>query len=251
MLGAVGLAADHDPRVAVLAFEAREMAGENRRRHDRPALPIRHQVAPVRASGRLGGRGDDLEILGAVSVGENDELIVPVADVVAQAMLTRSDQHGRSVGMRGVDQPDFVGLPAPGGDRHETMAAQGIERDRERLILLLVDQHVGRRVVADPMAIDQELAMVCGVAHVEQGAAVRGPRKARCAGNDVRQVAAARDVANAQRVLFGAAFIDLVGVEPVVGAVLDSCPAKNNAFRPRAPLHRAATPPARRRQACA
>ena len=83
-----GRAVAHDnARQAVLALEADEEILEGEKRKDQPAGLVRDEFLPVRAR-RVGDRRrHDLEVLGAVGIGEDEEDVAAFLQVVLQPGL--------------------------------------------------------------------------------------------------------------------------------------------------------------------
>ncbi len=94
----------------VLALEPHEMAGERHVEEDHDARPVRDELAPVPAFGRGERRRDDLEILGAVGVRQDDEVAAVVLDRIEHARVARGDEAGRGARVLAVEQPDLRGL---------------------------------------------------------------------------------------------------------------------------------------------
>ena len=81
--------ADHDLRQAVLAFQPDEMAGIGHVGEDQRARLVRHDVAPVLLARFVNRRFHDLEILGAVVIGEDVEDIAALGHRIFDAGLAR------------------------------------------------------------------------------------------------------------------------------------------------------------------
>src|SRR3546814_3951506 len=93
--------------------------------------------APVLPPRRVERRLDDLEVDGAIGVGENKEAPVVVADVVLDAALPRRDQARRAFRRVGLDHPHLRGGVVVRGDDDVAVALGLAEVDEEAGIGLL------------------------------------------------------------------------------------------------------------------
>ena len=84
--------ADDDARQAVLALEADEIIGKQRKGDDHAARLMAHFIDPEILAGRPQRRADDFEILGAVCVGANVKPVAAMLDLITQAWRARLDQ---------------------------------------------------------------------------------------------------------------------------------------------------------------
>ena len=95
----------------------------------------------MRAPGRCHRRGHDLEVLGAVRVGQDDQAVAVMLDVVLQLRRARLDEARRRADAVGaVEEPDFGGLVVARFDQHEGVGLRDAELHEEAGILLLVDR---------------------------------------------------------------------------------------------------------------
>jgi len=213
----------HDAREAVLALEPHQMPAKGGDGEDQPAGLVRHQLAPVGARGRGERRGDDLEVLRPVRIGLDEEALRSlevrmVLDAVSQPDGARLDEARGRLDVLEVEEMDLAGLVVAAGDQAETAGLGAAERDEEALVRLFIDQHVGGRVGADDMAID-EARPVLGVApHIIEVVRIRAPQYvAGGLGDTVGQVASAGEVAHPQGEIFRAGFVSAPGEPAMVG----------------------------------
>ncbi len=250
MLAAISPAADHQPLMPLLTLQGNKMAGQGDRLDDPASLPMRHQITPILPPWRRGWRGDDLEVRGFVHVGAYHQAIAPIVEVIADVGLARGDQHRLAVGTRGIDQPLLRGIAVRGRDHDEPLGPGAVDGDLEAEIVLLVDLLIACGIGPQAMPIDEARSMIFVTLHVEQRVAGLRPCERCDVGDDLRQVASAADIANAQVVVFGAAVIGEIRVEPVVGTVLMLAERKISlAFGERGSVEQQFLGPARSRHA--
>ena len=107
---------------------------------DHHARPVRDEIAPVVGSGRASGVGDDLEVLGAVGVGQDHEVgrrgARPRSARSGRAAATSTRRRGR---VGAVDQPDLGGLVVADRDGQEAARRGHVD----------VDEPAGRRLLVD------------------------------------------------------------------------------------------------------
>ena len=85
------------------------------------------ELRPVLAT-RVGNRrGHDLEVLGAVRVGQHEEDVAAFLQIVLQARLARRDQLGRGGGLLRVKEAVLGGLVVVDGD-HDPRCGRGCRR---------------------------------------------------------------------------------------------------------------------------
>ena len=97
----------------------------------------------LRASGRGERRRDDLEILGAVGVGQDDEVAAVMLHSYRHAGVARGDEPGRRARVGAVEQPDLGGLVVARPSMHDEGAGLGhVEIDEQAGFGLLVDERV-------------------------------------------------------------------------------------------------------------
>jgi hypothetical protein len=88
--------ADPDATQAVRPLEQHEVAGEGVDPAQLHVRPVGDEVGPVLAPGRRLRRLDELEVLGAVGVGDDEEAVAVVLDVVLDVLLPRGRRPGTS-----------------------------------------------------------------------------------------------------------------------------------------------------------
>ena len=207
----------------------RSLGGSAGRNRGCPRRPL-GRLCPDRRLGRAGNgfapfqrRLDDLEVLGPVRVGEDDQPVAVVGDVVLDARLARGDEGRRVAGAVRIDQPHLAGDVVVRVDQQETARFGEGDVHEESRVRFLVDERVARGIVAEPMAEDPARAMVVVELGVEEGAAVRRPLEgARAALDHVVEPPARVEVLHAQRVELRAARIDGPAEAPVVVGMVAS-----------------------------
>ena len=179
VLFAGGEVADDDRGQRVGALQPDHVAGIELDIEHVDALAIRNQVAPVGALGRGERRGDDLEVDGAVGVGEDEQLIAAVGDRILHAFLARGDEPRRRFGIGEIDQPLLGGFVVAAGDHAEAAAGALMQMGEPAGILLLIDQRVVGLLGAEPVPPDLHRPMVVVELDVEEAVAIRGSRRCR------------------------------------------------------------------------
>ena len=112
---------------------------------------VRHQVRPVLAA-RIGNRRrDDLEVLGAVGVGQDEEDVAAFLDVVFETGLARRDHFRLGVGIIGRHDPVFRRFVVVDGNEDPFVRTAAADTHEEARVGLLVDQLVFRAIRADPV----------------------------------------------------------------------------------------------------
>ncbi len=144
---------------------------------------------------------------------------VVVLDVVLDAVATRRHHLRRTPGIVGVDEPRLAGDLRPEGDDDVTAGARAPDRGVEALVVLLVHELVLVGGRPEPVAPDLPRAHGVVGSHVEARAVVVRPGQAVVhVGDDVGQVVAGREVAEAELVALAPCDVDGVRETRVVGA---------------------------------
>jgi hypothetical protein len=202
--------------------------GEHRERQDVDAGPVRNEIAPMRPAGARERRDRDLEILGAVGVGVDEQHRLAaiggmMIDIVEQRSLARRHQHGQRVGGAQIDQAGFRCLVVVGRDLGEMSRLQFRDRDEVAWIGRLVDEHVVGRGSAEAMAKHARRAVLRVEPHVVERRRIRGPhRGARHVGHQIRQVDTGGEIAHTGGVELGPGLIGRPHQETMVGRVSDA-----------------------------
>ena len=180
-------------------------------------VAVRDQVAPVGAFRRGERRGDDLEIDGAVGIGEDEQLVAAVGERILHAALALCDEARRRVGMGKIDQPLLRGFVVAARDHAEAAAGTFMEMGEPAGILFLIDQHIVGLLGAEAMTPDLHRAVVVVELDVEEALAVGAPHH-RAVGflDEVVEVLAASPVAHANGEIFRALDVGAPGLEPVI-----------------------------------
>ena len=108
------------------------------------AFAVRDQVAPVLPLGGGQRRGDDLEVDGAVGVGEDEEFVAAVGDRILHAFLARRDEARRRFGIGQIDQALLGGFVVAAGDHAKAAAGALVQMGEPAGVLFFIDQDVVR-----------------------------------------------------------------------------------------------------------
>ena len=201
-------------------LQPHEMAGEGYDVEDQAARPMGENLAPARRAGIGQRRLADAEVLRPAGIGEDEQPVAVVIDGILVAVLARRHQAGCAVRSIGVDEVDLAGLVVVRGDDDEPAGLALFDADIEAVVLLLVDQSILLSRGADPVPADEQRPVLVVETHVEQGLAVLRPhQRAARVGDDLGQVEARGQIANAHCVELGALVVDGVGEEAVIRAV--------------------------------
>ena len=223
MLVAVGEAAHDDARQAVLAFQAHHVLAIEDGVEHQAARAVRNELLPIRHAGGGDRRLDDAEVLGAVRVGGDDQLVAVMLDRILVADLARLDDARLGERRVGVDEARLARLMVVRIDDHELGRLRGRDRHVEADVLLGIDENIVLDRRADDVPVDEQRAVVVVEAHVEDRLAVVGPHDAAArVGDAVGQVLSGRQVAEADGVKLRPLVVAGVGEEPVIGAVLEA-----------------------------
>jgi hypothetical protein len=142
---------------------------------DHAAFAVGHQIAPM-VDLRLRDRGrHDLEILGSVLVGQDQELLAMMLDVIAQPDLARMNQTGGGIRHCQIDDPDLRGLVIAHIDQQEGAGLRLGDRDKHARIGLFVDQNVLALRAAQNMPEHPRGTVVCVDGDVVEALRIGGP----------------------------------------------------------------------------
>ena len=172
---AVGNSPDDDAGQAVGALQTNQRVAEDEHAADQDAGAVRYQVAPAVASMVRDRRLGDLEVLGAVGVGEDHEAVPVVGNLVPDAVFARRHQAQGCVGIVGVEDAHLRRGMVVAGNNDEASARGLLQAHVEAGVGLLVDHGVGGRIVAQAVAADLRRAVVFVEHRVIEGAPVVGP----------------------------------------------------------------------------
>ena len=217
--------AHDDARLGVLDLHPDQVPGEEVEVADHHASPVRNEVRPGVASGRVERSGHHLEVLGSVRVGADEQALAPVLNGIDQQGFARLHHAQTRAGLVPVEEMDLRGLVIAGGHRQEGPRLRLRDVYEETGIGLVVDRLVGRLRRAEAVAQDLGRPVAGVQRHVPETRAVAGPD--RLAGgrlDGVVEVEAGGEVAHADRVEFGALGIDAPGHPRVVVRVADPAP---------------------------
>ena len=181
---------------------------------------MRDEVDPVLASRRRDRRLRDPEVLGAAGVGEDDQPVAVVRDVVLGHRVALRDQDRRGVGPRRVDEPHLARHVVVGVDHHEPARLGERDVHEEPGVRLFVDEGVVRGVGAHPVAQHLAGAVVVVEQGVEERLVVRRPDEStRAALDGVAELLSGLEVLHPQGEVLGAVLVDAPGEPPVVPGV--------------------------------
>ena len=136
-----------DPGKPVLALEAQKVVLVGDDRQDQPSRLVIDQVAPVVAAGGRQRGFHDLEVFRTVRIGENDQAVALMLDIIFVTVLARRDQLERASRLMGVDHVNLGGLVVVRRDQDEISALGLADTDEETRVFFFIDQDVilGRR----------------------------------------------------------------------------------------------------------
>ena len=175
---------------------------------------------PVVAAGRGDGRGDEAEVAAAV-VGADEPEAVAMVDGVLVLVVARGDEGEAAVGLVGGEDAGFGGGVAGRFQNEEFAIAGAADAEVEALVVVLVDECVGRVLRAEGVPPELELALLLLVFDgVEKGGIFGGPDDGADAFDFSGEGLAGFEVLDAEGVLAEAGGVGGVG-EPaaVVGDV--------------------------------
>ncbi len=219
-----GLAVAHDDtRQALVALQPDEMTGECHMAEDQRAGPVRHDFRPVFAARRRHRRLHDLEVLGAVGIGQDVEDVAALGHRIFQPRLARGDDNGRRREVFGGEQAVFARLVVVDIDIDEVVDQRAADGHEEAGILLLIDQPVVFLPVAEDVVEDLRGAVVLVKRGVEEAPRIRRPDTA-AAGvrKRVGAVLAGREVAHLQREIFRSLVVIAPDADGMVGRMVDA-----------------------------
>ncbi len=215
-LGVQGL--DPDPAQPLGPLEEHEVAGEDVDPAELDLGPVRHHLPPMVVPGRRHGGRHQLEVLGPIGVGDDEEAVVPVLQAVLDVLAPGLDQPERAGGVRGVEHPGLARDLALQPQDQVPLVLGRAHPEEEAVVVLGVDEHVV--VGRGPQAVAPELVGPHGVvgADVEEGGPVGCPRRAVVGAlDDVGQVLACGEVAEAHGVALVAVGVGRPGQHARVG----------------------------------
>jgi hypothetical protein len=218
--------AHDDARQSLGTLEANEVMLEEDDVEDQHARGVRHERDPVLGIGSRDRRRHDLEVLGAVGVGEDVEGAVAFLDVVFAVGEAGRDQ-ARGAALPRVDDAELAGLVVVRVDNDVAAGERFIDADEEARIGLLVDDLVVGLRRAHDVAADAVGTVVIVVLGIVDRRAVGRPDAAT---GDVLEdfvaVLAGREVAEAQGVELAALAVGAPGEDLVARIVVAAAEAE-------------------------
>ena len=140
-----------------------------------------------------------------------------MGDVVLDARLARGDEDRCTVGPRRIDEPHLAGDVVMCVDHDETARLGDRDVEEESCVRLFVDEHVVRRIVAEPVAEDLARTVVVVEYGVEEGLMVRGPRESSCTPlDDIIETLPRFQILDPQGVELRTVLVDGPGEPPMV-----------------------------------
>ena len=209
--------ADDDRGQRIGALQPHHVAGIEFDIEHIDALAIRDQVAPVGALGRGQRRGDDLEVDGAIGIGENEQLVAAVGERILHALFARRDEARRRIGIGQIDQPLLRGLMVAAGDDAEAAAGAFMQMGEPAGILLFINERIVGLLRSEAMPPHLHWPVVVVELDVEEAFAVRAPDDPAVGLLDeIVKIRAIGPVAHPDREIFRSLGIGAPGLEPVV-----------------------------------
>src|SRR5690606_22356970 len=168
-----------------------------------------YQFFPVGSCRIARQRGHDLEILGAVGVGQNEEDVATLLQIVLKAGFTRRDDLGVAKGIVGTQQAVLRGFMVADADRDPSVRARARGAHEETGIGLGIDKPVVGRVVATRMVENLGWPVVGVETSVAEAGIICVPdTRSTCILYRIGQVGAALQVADPQAVEFRALVVE-------------------------------------------
>ena len=176
-------------------------------------------VPPVLTSGRGGRRLDQLEVLGAVGVRDDEEALAVVLDLVLDVLLAGGQQPEPTERVAGLEEPHLGGDLAVQREEQVPLGLRLPHRDVEPVVVLLEHEHVLAGRLAQAVAPQLVGAHGPVGAHVEQMAVVGRPAHAVVGVLDhIVEQRRRRQVLHPHRVALGAGRVGGEGEQGLAGA---------------------------------
>ena len=210
--------ADDDARQPVFAFEPQDEVAVCVVRQDQPSWLVRDDLAPVLPAGRGDGRFHDLEVLGAVGIGQDEEDVAALRHVVFDAPVALRDQLRRRQRFARRDEPDLGRLVVVDIDEDEVVEPAAADAHEESGVGLFIDQAVvlGRR--ADAVIKELRRAVVGVEPRVEEAFALGVEHAAATrVGHEVIEIGEGLHVADLERVELRSLVVEAPQQPRVVG----------------------------------
>ena len=217
-LDAAVAAHDADPLLGVRPFVHHQMVGERLETVDALAVDMGQEFGPL--VGSLDRCAHHAEV-DSVEVGEHDESVAPVINLVLDTLCAAAHAAGRGVGCVGGDDPRLGGVLVGGVDDDPFLAAGEVDADVERLVGLVEHQDVGALVGAQGVPPHLCGAHLVVGSHVDEGARVGGPCRTTPGRHTLHHfvdVGAGGEVAEADGVLLAAVEVGCPRQPALVGA---------------------------------
>jgi hypothetical protein len=215
----VVLAGDDQAGVGVDPLAADQVVLERRGLHHIGARAVRLPLGPVGGGGIVLGRPHQLEVDGAVRIGQDHETVAPVLQLIAHAHAARLHHARLGRGVRRGDQAVFAGLLVLAGDADVGAGPAGPHADEHAGVGFLIDQHI--LAAACGATVDLRRSPVLVAEGPEQPLGVG--REGEVAGGALdrsRQNLARGQILDLDDVIFRALRILSPGVQGMVRAVL-------------------------------
>ena len=210
---------DAQPRQAVLALREDAIVGKDVDVLDHHVAATGEHLLPVRLPRVGDGRGDDPEVP-AVLVRADVEEGASVVHVVLVVLLARGDQAQGRRRLVGREPAPFARGEGGNADEENRLAARAPGEHPEHLVLLLIEEDVGRRVGAEGVPVEPVRALGRVGDRVEERLVVGRPGHRGRSRDLLREELAGRQVLDVQRVVAEARVVGRVGEQvPVVADV--------------------------------
>ena len=167
--------ADDDRGQRVGALQPDHVAGIELDIEHIDALAVWNQVAPIGALGRGERRADDLEVDGAIRIGENEQFITAIGERILHALFARGDEARGRFGMLEIDQPLLGGFMVTSGDHAEAAGRTLMQMGEPAGILLFIDKRIVSLFRAKPMPPHLHRTVVVVELDIEEAVAVLAP----------------------------------------------------------------------------
>ena len=142
VFGAIGAGAHDDARQAVFALHAGEIILLRLHAEQERARAVGNDFFPLVARGRVHRRLHQLEVDGAIQIGRDVEMPVPMHDGIFIVGLARGDGAQRRVQFIGLEPVDFRCRVTGGTDEDDFFAGALVDADKEAGVFFFIEKRV-------------------------------------------------------------------------------------------------------------
>ena len=219
--------AHDDARQRVLALHADEPVLQDEIADEEYAGAMRNDIGPIVRRRTIDGCRDDLVVLGAIDIGLDDELAVPVLEFVFDARNPGRDKLWRIRWSLRIDDPDFRGIVIVNIDENVFFRIGLADAGEHAGVFFLIDQNVLRLRRAEHMPEGFQRPVALILQRVEIALAIGGPGGASARVlQDIGRILSGRRIAHPELIELRAIAIEGPGGEPVIGRHGDAAKAE-------------------------